>query len=225
MYDEGNMPGAFEHAQKALELNPDNAEARLILGYLHHQRGALAEAETEIRRGVDLLEDTKGRGGTLAEARNLLGVVLLDRGKLEEAAESYRASATDPLNRAPHLAYGNLGRALVLAGRPEAALEPLLQAVQHQPRFCLAFLFLGEAYFLLDRFEEAEEALIQATDADESCRDDARLQRAWRLRGEARARLSHREEAVSDFERCIELAPNSEDGRACQRMLAGAGQP
>jgi tetratricopeptide (TPR) repeat protein len=225
MHEEGNTPGAFEHAQTALDLDPENAEAYLVLGMLHLERGTFDEAESSVLKGVEILGEAGSSGATLAEARNLLGAVFVERRKYAEAAEAYRASAADPLNRTPHLAWGNLGRVRILQGRPADALEPLLVAVRHQPRFCLGFLFLGEAYYQLDRFEEAEQALVQATEADESCADDARLQRAWRLRGETRARLGHREEAVQDFERCVELGPNSDDGRACQRVLEGAAAP
>jgi hypothetical protein len=45
---------------------------------------------------------------------------------------------------------------------------------------------------------------------------------AWRLRGETRAHLGRRDEAISDFERCVELGEGTADGRACRGFLQGA---
>ncbi len=221
MHQEGNKPGAFEHARRALELDPENPEALMLMGVLHQERNNLPVAEDFVRKGIASFVDRNAQGGALAEARNFLGVILLQRESYDEAFEVLRESAIDPLNRAPHNAWGNLGLGYLQAGRPADAVEPLREAVRSQPRFCVGFHYLGRAYFELGEFEDAERALVQATDADETCHDDPRLQNAWRLRGETRARLGHREEAVADFERCIELGGETADGQACQRMLGG----
>ena len=221
MHREGNKPGAFEHVRRALELDPENPEALLLMGVLYQERNNLPVAEDYVREGIASLIDRGAQGGALAEARNFLGVILLQREKFEPAFEVLRESAVDPLNRAPHNAWGNLGLGYLQSDRPADAVEPLEEAVRSQPRFCVGYHNLGRAYFELERFEDAERALVQATDADETCQDDPRLQNAWRLRGETRARLGHREEATADLERCIELGPRTADGNACQRMLGG----
>jgi len=221
MHREGNKPGAFEHARRALELDPENPEALMLMGVLYQERNNLPVAEDYVRKGIAAFIDRNARGGALAEARNFLGVILLQREAHEEAFEVLRESAVDPLNRAPHNAWGNLGLGYLQADRPEDAVEPLREAVRSQPRFCVGYHYLGQAYYELDQLEEAERALVQATEADETCHDEPRLQNAWRLRGEIRARLGHREEAVADFERCIELGAETPDGQACQRMLGG----
>ena len=52
--------------------------------------------------------------------------------------------------------------------------------------------------------------------SDEGCKS---LQDAWHLRGETRAKLGRRQEAIADFERCVELSADSLAGRACQEYL------
>ena len=81
---------------------------------------------------------------------------------------------------------------------------------------------LGRAYFETEAFEDAEMALGRSVEVDPSCSTSPRLQNAWRLRGETRARLGYRDDALTDFERCVELGPESPDGRACQRQLDAA---
>lgn len=221
--DQNDVPGALATLETALELDPGNAEAHVLLGYIELGLGNLDEAESSARRGVQILEVRVGGersdlagAQSLAEARNILGLVLIAQQRYDEAVEVLQASADDAMNRAPHLAYGNLGLAYLRAGRPDDALGPLQASVERQPRFCVGHHRLGEAYFALNRLEEAEGALDEALGADERCEV---LQGAWRLRGEVRARRGDALGAVADLEKCAELAPRSEDGEACAGML------
>ena len=226
LQQENNIPGAIGHLRTALELDSENAEAHLLLAliqFMHRNNPVLAEEHA--RQGVALLVAQERYGSTLAEARNVLGTILIARGKYDEAVEVLELSAMDDMNTSPHLAWGNLGLAYLEAGRPRDAVEPLETAVQMQPRFCVGYHRLGRAFYELDDLPRAEAALVQALEADESCADNPMLQNAWRLRGEVRARLGHRDEALSDLERCVALNPRSDDGAACQRLLDGAPPP
>lgn len=219
---EGNTPAAREHVRIALEMDPENAEAILFLGFLDVERREFLEAERNLREGIRLLVEQERLASALAEARNLLGLVLIEQGRFDEAVEVLRASATDAMNVSPHLAWGNVGLALLRTRDYPGALEALEQAVAIQPRFCVGFARMGEALVAQSNYERAEQALSRALEADPSCGTHVGLQNAWRLRGEARAHLGHREDAVSDFERCVELGPNTDDGVRCQAFLDGA---
>ncbi len=220
LQQENNIPGAIGHLRTALDLDSENAEAHLLLGLIHFMnRNNAPLAEEHARRGVEILIQQERHGSTLAEARNILGTILIARGKYDEAIDILERSAMDDMNTSPHLAWGNLGLAYLEAGRPADAVEPLEAAVRIQPRFCVGYHRLGRAYYELDDMERAEAALIQALEADETCADNPMLQNAWRLRGEVRARLGHRDEALSDLERCVALGMRTEDGAACQRLL------
>lgn len=225
LHEENNIPASISHLREALELDSENAEAHLLLAMIHAQRGNTPVAETHAREGVEILQAQERQGATLAEARNLLGNVLLQRGKYDEAATVLLAAAIDEMNTAPHLAWGTLGRVYLEQGRPAEAIEPLQNAVQVQPRFCVGHHYLGRALFELNRFEDAEHALVAALEADPSCADAPQLQNAWRLRGETRARLGRHGDAVSDLERCAALGPDTQDGRACQRLLDTTSAP
>jgi tetratricopeptide (TPR) repeat protein len=219
---EGNTPAAREHVRIALEMDPENAEAILFLGYLDVERREFLEAERNLREGIRLLVEQQRLASALAEARNLLGLVLLELNRVDEALEVLRLSATDAMNVSPHLAWGNIGLALLRKQDYAGALEALQQAVSIQPRFCVGFARMGEVMVAQANYEGAEQALSRALEADPSCATHVALQNAWRLRGEARAHHGHREDAISDFERCVELAPSTQDGARCQAFLDGS---
>lgn len=219
MRTEGRIASAIQHLRIAIDLNPKNAEAHLLLGFVQMERADYTEAEKHLKRGVDLLIKDDREGATLAEARNMYGLCLIELGRYDEAIEMLYLSASDELNTAPHLAWGNIGTAQLRKGDPERALEATSAAVRLQSRFCVGYYTMGKALFELDRLEDAERALVSAIGADKACEDSPLLQGAWQLRGEVRARLGHRRDAVADLERCIELGPNTQLARDCQRLL------
>ena len=135
---------------------------------------------------------------------------VLERGpELLLLVEDERARSTHPLQRGVDHPEG--------AEEDQAALEALQQAVRMQPRFCVGYFRMGQVYFEQGEFAQADEALTQSLNADPSCAE--RYQEAYALRGEVRARLGRREEAMSDFERCVELGATSTAGRSCQNFL------
>jgi len=217
--EEGNVPGALMRLQRALELDPNNARAHVLLGYIHLGREDYPRAESALQRAIELLEE-QNMSGPLAEARNLYGVLKIHQGHYDEAITMLQESASDMLNTAPWYAWGNLGWAYYEKQEYEQAIEVLQQAVRNQPRFCLGYYLMGKTYFAMEQFEEAEASLTEALSADERCENA--FQDAFRLRGETRARLGQREDAVTDLERCVELGPRTEAGRGCRRLLEGA---
>ncbi|MCA9583015.1 MAG: tetratricopeptide repeat protein [Myxococcales bacterium] len=222
LHEEGNLPGALQHLQKSLELDPENVRAHLLLGFIHNQREDLPLSEKYLREAVRLLEERPDMASLLAESRNMLGVVLIRKGEYAEATELLKSAAGDMLNQAPWYAWGNLGWAYYEQKKYKDAEDALLEAIRVQPRFCLGFYWLGRVYFDQGQFEKAEEALTESLEVDARC-GGFENQRAWLLRGETRARLGHRDDAIADFERCMELGQRTEHGKACQRFLAGPG--
>jgi tetratricopeptide (TPR) repeat protein len=217
--DEGQMAGAIEHLRKALDLDANNAEAHLLLGFIQMERRSFQNAEPHLRTAIKLLEKQQRGGSTLAEARNIYGLCLIELGRNEDAIVVLQQSANDELNTAPHLAWGNLGLAQLRLEEYQEAVKSTMEAVRIQPRFCVGYYTMAQALWHLQQLKEAERALVSALEADPSCSKSAQLQGAWRLRGEVRARLGHRRDAVADLERCVELDPYSNDGRMCQAML------
>lgn len=219
--EEGQTASSIEHLRRALSLDPNNAEAHLLLGFVQMERRDFAAAEEHLRQGIEILDKQERKGSTLAEAQNIYGVCLTELERYDEAKEVLRKSATDELNSSPHLAWGNLGTAQYRSGEYAEAVTSTMEAVRLEPRFCVGFYTMGEALSRMRRWDDAERALVQAIEADEECHDSAQLQGAWLLRGEVRAELGHRRDAVADLERCVELGPYTNYGRMCQKLLEG----
>ncbi|HVZ34621.1 MAG TPA: tetratricopeptide repeat protein [Polyangiaceae bacterium] len=215
---EQNIPAAFEHLFKARDLDPHNPEPYQLLGNLYLLRGDLANAEASLRKAKALAEKNPSYGPPfVAEVENSLGVVLVHQKRYDEAIALLRETASNLLNRTPYLAWGNLGWAYYEKGQYTDAVAALTQSVRQQARFCLGYYRLGQAYLALRELERAEEALTHCLEVpDEGCQT---LQDAWHLRGQARARLGQREDAIRDFERCVELSAGTPTGRACQSYL------
>ncbi len=213
------MANAILHLHIALDLNPHNAEAHLLLGFIQMERRDYQKAEDEFRTAIKLLEKQKHRGSVLAEARNIYGLCLMELTRYDDAIVVLRRSATDELNTAPHLAWGNLALAQLELGEYQEVVKSTMEAIRLQPRFCVGYYTMGQALWHLQQLKDAEHALDSAINADPSCASSTQLQGAWRLRGEVRARLGHRQDAVADLEQCVELDPYSNDGRMCQSIL------
>ncbi len=217
--DEGQVAGAIEHLRKALDLDPDNAEAHLLLGFIQMERRDYQNAAHHLSISIELLEKQKRDGSILAEARNIYGLCLIELGRYDDAIVVLQESAMDELNTAPHLAWGNLALAQFQLGDYQETLKSTVEAVRIQPRFCVGYYTMGRALWRMQQLKDAERALVSALEADPACGQARELQGAWRLRGEVRARLGHRQDAVDDLERCVELDPYSNDGRMCQALL------
>jgi tetratricopeptide (TPR) repeat protein len=215
---EQNVPAAFEHLFKAVDLDSSNPEPHQLLGNLYMLRGDYDRAEPELLRSKQLAERNESYGPPfVCEVENSLGVVYVHQRRYDDAIALLRETASNILNRTPYLAWGNLGWAYSEKQQYKEAIDALLQSVRHQPRFCLGYYRLGKAYLALRDFERAEVALTHGLEVqDEGCKS---LQDAWHLRGETRAKLGRRPEAIADFERCVELSADSLAGRACQEYL------
>lgn len=216
--EEGSLPGALQHIKLALELDPNNAKAHLLLGYIQFERQSLPVARKHVHKAISILDETPDRErSTAAEARNLMGLVLFHQHDARAAIRWFSMAAEDPFNVTPYFAYGNLGMAHAAAGNLDEALRALQKAVDIQPKFCLGFFRMGEIHVRMNAWAEADEALSEALLADPRC--EQFFQEAWAARGTVRARLGRHEDAVADLERCVELGKQTEAGRKCKKLL------
>jgi predicted O-linked N-acetylglucosamine transferase (SPINDLY family) len=148
----GRIEEAADALRQALALKED-ARAYSRLGVLLALRSRLPEAETALRRAIEL-------DPALALAHDNLGTVLQSRERVDEAIESYRrAIALAPSHAMSH---NNLGSALATTGRYAESIECFRRTVELDRNNALAWQNLGLALRRCGRSAEALDAFRSA---------------------------------------------------------------
>jgi tetratricopeptide (TPR) repeat protein len=139
--------------EKALELNPDLAEAHASLGIVHACNRRGPDAIRELKHAISLQS-------SYAEAHNWLGWMYMMMGEMDKAIEpAERALELDPM--APYVRV-YLGEIYMAKGQYEMALKQVKSARQMQPEFELNHMMEGLALYHLGRFSEAIFALEES---------------------------------------------------------------
>lgn len=224
LQQEGNTPGAFKTLYKAIDYDSNNPKAHLLLANLFLLNRSEdvarfdAEAEKHFRKVIEIQNsEYAGEDMLASQARNGLGVLYIHQGRLQDAIVELDSAISDLFNRDAYMAWGNLGWAYLELHNYPKAIDSLTRAVRLRRDFCVGHYRLGLAFLATKDFAKAEQSFTAAVEADKRC--DV-FQDAWQLRGEARMRMGNREDARSDFERCVELQPRSDVGQTCSRYLA-----
>lgn len=227
LFQKGRQREALDHAQKAAQLDDQNAKAHymvaaVLLSFCSTNRGLtapdckLADVERSLKASLAIEPDFR-------DAKNTLGSVLINERKYKEAIEVLAPLTRDPAYVQSYLAWGNLGWAQTEAGQLEAAVTSLRNAVSAEPRFCVGHYRLGVALEKQRAFTEAEQSLSSAVSSDPGC---AELQDAWEARARVRLKLDRVDDARRDFARCAEISKETSTGQRCVREVArlGGGQ-
>jgi TolB-like protein/DNA-binding winged helix-turn-helix (wHTH) protein/Tfp pilus assembly protein PilF len=131
------LPKAYAAARKALEINPESAEAHASLGLAMTHRWDWAGAEAEFRRAVQL-------DPQYANGHHWYGDYLSIRGRHGEAlAEAKHALELDPLNL---MISTWVGLRYYMARDYSHAIDQNRNSVELDPNFAAAHLLLGEDY-------------------------------------------------------------------------------
>jgi type IV pilus assembly protein PilF len=210
---------ALGHAQKAVDLDDQNAEAAHLVALIYLYFCAtssvedcrLSEAEKYARRAVAAKADFR-------EAQNTLGVVLLQEKHYDDAIAVLKPLAGDILYPTPWDAWGNLGQAYLEKGQIDEAIDALRKSIAAQPEFCVGNYRLGLAYERKGDLNAAREALSRAVETNRpECRA---LQDAFEARARVLSKSNHCAEARGDWQRCKQIAAASPAGQRCASSLA-----
>jgi len=147
------LPRAYAAAQKAVEIDPQSAEAHASLALVFHHKWDWAAAEVEFKRALQL-------NPQYANAHHWYGDYLSIKGRHEEALlEARRALELDPTNR---MIGTWVGLRYYLAGRYDSAIEQGRDTVELDSSFAAAHLILGESYVQQRRYKEGLDELKKA---------------------------------------------------------------
>jgi predicted O-linked N-acetylglucosamine transferase (SPINDLY family) len=180
------------HAYLAVE--PRNAEALHLLGYVALQTGRWQAAVDWISRSLEV-------NPTQIAARLNLGVALRNHRQFSAALQCFdHVLASDP----SHLeALNNRADVLIELYRPREALESLEKALHLQPNFPEALNNRGRALNALGETRVALEVFDLALQLKPS------FTRALNNRGNVLRKLNRLEDALANFDQAVRLDPHS----------------
>ena len=146
LLDSGRLDEALPCLQKAVELQPDDADALQNLGLVLYHKGRLDESLPWFQQAIAC-------NPRLVQARFNLGRALLDKGRVDEALVQLQAA----VEAAPGMAAAgyHLGRALLAKGREEEAVALFQRAIELQPNLAEAHGDLAGELFRKGRVDEA----------------------------------------------------------------------
>jgi tetratricopeptide (TPR) repeat protein len=149
---------ALAYMQRALDENPDNANALNYVGYTYAEKGEnLDEAESMIRRAAELRPDDGYIADSLGWVYYMRARPLVASGRHGEAQRSLEPALRE-LKRAEELTGGDpvisehLGDTYLLLDEKELALERFEEAVRLEPRE-------GEQPHLIQKLETLQQEL------------------------------------------------------------------
>jgi TolB-like protein/DNA-binding winged helix-turn-helix (wHTH) protein/Flp pilus assembly protein TadD len=185
------LPKAYAAARKALEINPESAEAHASLGLAMTHSWDWTGAEAEFRRALQL-------DPQYANAHHWYGDYLSIRRRHGEAlAEAKRALELDPLNL---MISTWVGLRYYMARDYSRAIDQNRNSVELDPNFAAAHLLLGEDYREAGLHSEAVNELKKAANlSGDSPLYTAQVAVALAVEGRSgdALRIAHELEAIS----------------------------
>lgn len=151
---------AITEAEAAVQLAPSSAQAHALLGDLYRQQGRYPEAIAELEAAVQLdpADATTLEGLAAAYQRNDQPNEAADTWQQAISLRRAAVAESDLVTAEPHLA---LGDSLLGAVEYDEALVEYLTAQEIEPENPQVYQALGNVYYWLGRFDEAEEAYRQ----------------------------------------------------------------
>ncbi len=159
---DGEYKLAAHNFRKAIELNPDNIEARVALGTALIGCERFDEAELELRKALE--RDPKNK-----DAYWLLGTIREKTGRDDEAMAIYREAIRKVPDNAR--AYHALALVLLRRGEKEEARRLMLEAAHVDPTDAMPLVDLGHTYAREGRWAEAAEMYRNAIRRDSENED------------------------------------------------------
>lgn len=188
----GRSESSIASYTRALQINPEFAEAHNNLGVTLNAAGRAGEAVASFKEALRIKPD-------YAEAHYNLGIALDNLGEREEAIQEYRIV----LEMRPDFAeaYNNIGNALFALGDPDGSIENYAKALSIEPHYADAHNNLGNVQCSIG---DRESALASYKEA---LRIRPEYAEAHNNLGKLWSELGNPDEAVASYKRALELRP------------------
>lgn len=192
---DGRTEEAMQLLDKALVLNPNNAEFYLNKGLGYLQKGQYAAAYDSCRKAIAL-------NPNYPEAYLNIGVACVHQNDLDAAAMAYQKAIELSPNYAQ--AHYNLGNVVRAQGRSDSAVQFYRRALELRPNYAEAWLNLGNS--LGSNLQEAARCFERAAESNPNYAE------AWLNLGNVLTTLGRLDDACSVLRNCINVRPDYPEG-------------
>jgi putative PEP-CTERM system TPR-repeat lipoprotein len=191
--EKGDHKAAIIQLKNALQQNPDNSEARFLLGAIYNKTGDFQSAEKELRKALSLGLDAGKVLPELGQTLLALGAYQQVLGETKELSDKTKSAEILTLQ-------GNAQLGLGKASEAKALFE---QALGQNPGSADALIGLAK-YSLLQRdMEAAVDFSEQAVSSSPQNVD------AWLFKGDLLQMQGKSEKALAAYDQMVKLKPNA----------------
>jgi tetratricopeptide (TPR) repeat protein len=194
LHERHDPAGAIEHYQKALALDPKNADAHNNWGYTLQVQGDYDAAVPHFQQAIAIRPD-------FALPYENWGNLLRDLKRFAEAAKTFeKAADVDAKNPAVYVEWGN---ALIDQNDVKAGLAKFAQAIEIVPTSAAGYLAWAD---FLARQRDDPGAMAQYRRAIDADPKSSAAYVGW---ANLFAKQGNAKEAIAKFERAVEIDPHS----------------
>ena len=232
-FREQRVEAAIEELQKALQADPENADAYNMLGIIALRQGhdyvaqlesasclkgkdaelVRTEAQVKFKEATKNLHRAVELRPEFPEAWNNLSVAELQLQSWDAAIEAAQNAIKDAAYGTPEMARANLGWAYYQKKDIQSAWKELHEAVSRAPGFCVARYRLAKIYVDRGEIDQAADVLAPVIADVKRCP----IQEAQLLGGLLNERKREPAAARELFQRCVDMAPRSCVADECRR--------
>lgn len=204
----GEHKAAVIQLKNALQKNPDDREARYLLGTIYLRTGDGASAEKEIRKAVSL-------GMDAAQVLPDLGKALLMQGQAQKALDE--TQAVDYKGNADLASLR--GMAYLALGKREQARESLELALQAKPDYPEALIGLARLALAKRDIEAANRLIEQST-----ARNPEHVE-SWLFKGDLERAQNRIDAALAAYGQALKIKPDNVAARLARAYVEiGSGK-
>ncbi len=193
LQQKGDIKAAIIQLKNALQKNPDNSEARFLLGEIYSKTGDTKSAEKELRKALSL-------GMSPAKVLPDLGKALLAEGQFQQVLDETKQVAEEKGSAEISCLRGNAYLAL---GKGQEARESFEQALKNKPDYPDALIGLAK-HSLMERDVDAAMRF-----AEQAVSKNPQDTNAWLFKGDLLRAQGKIEPALSAYEQVLKLQPDN----------------
>lgn len=225
--DPATQDGKYREALRELlaaeKTGAMDSDARYLLGLVYFVGFRRTdEALKNLQLACDLRQ--KERQEEYPEAENLMGAVLVDAGRPQEALAHFDKARTNLLYATPYFAEQGMGEALFKLGRHDEAAKHYEAALVAYPDLCGAYVKLAEVEIVKGDDQKVQQVLgdfITRCDSDRlrAATGPRLLAPAYLELGKSRLRSGSKDGALDAFKQCMTKFPGEPAAKECDQQM------